>query len=166
MIVRVRQEKSGDARLVAYVVACDGELPTVSAMRRHIQAKLPHYMVPSAYVIMDALPLAPNGKIHLKALPAPGRGRPRLDVPFAPPRTPVERAVTEIWAQVLGLDELGVDDEFVDLGGNSLMATQVASRVLDRFKIGVPAEQMLSAATAGEMALRVTQALADRGAPP
>ncbi|MEU9835857.1 amino acid adenylation domain-containing protein [Streptosporangium sp. NPDC048047] len=131
--VVVREDRPGDRRLVAYVV---GEPPDRAALKR----VLPDYMVPSATVAVEALPLTPNGKLDRRALPAPAAGRDD-GAPFTEPSTPTERAVAEVWAQVLGTGRIGVDDDFFDLGGHSLLATQVIAKlrgsgvgVMDLFK--------------------------------
>ena len=157
-IVRAREDRPGEPRLVAYVVADGPDPPSVSSIRRHLAEKLPGYMIPSAYVVMDSLPLAPNGKVYLKGLPVPSRQRPELDTPFVAPLTPVERALAEIWANVLDLEEVGTDDDFLAVGGNSLLATRVRSRILDMFQVDVPLKDMSRAPTVAGMALAVLAA--------
>ena len=90
---------------------------------------LPDYMVPSAFVMLDSLPLTPNGKLDRRALPAPDTARPDLESPLLAPRTPIEEALAAIWAEVLTLDEVGVHDNFFDLGGDSLLTMKVISRL-------------------------------------
>src|SRR6185369_1040539 len=93
---------------------------------------------PTALVRLDALPLTSNGKIDRSALPAPGKSRPKLDTPLALPQTAAEETLAKIWAEVLGFDQIGTHDNFFDLGGNSLSAMRVISRILDRFKVELP----------------------------
>ncbi|TGN90761.1 amino acid adenylation domain-containing protein [Bradyrhizobium yuanmingense] len=127
-IVLVQRNHGGDMRLVAYVAVRGGvrrdggEL--ASALRDHLRACLPDYMVPSAFVSLDALPLTPNGKVDRKALPAPENGayaRRR----FEPPRGEVEQVVADIWAELLGVDRIGRSDHFFELGGHSLLAVRM-----------------------------------------
>jgi acyl carrier protein len=91
-------------------------------------------MVPATYVVLDALPLLPSGKVDRRALPEPTAGRPDLAVSFVDPRNEVEAALAAIWAEVLGLDAIGVHDEFLDLGGDSLSASRIIARVSDQFE--------------------------------
>jgi acyl carrier protein len=107
-------------------------------LRRTLREKLPEYMVPSVFVVLEAFPLSPNGKINRRALPEPDSARPDLEEPFVAPRSPVERVVAGIWADVLDLDEVGIDDGFIDLGGSSLLATQVAARLQEIFSMEMP----------------------------
>jgi len=127
-----------DKRLVGYVVAKAGQKPTVSGMHHFLREKLPDYMVPSAFVTLDALPLTPSGKIDRRALPAPDSTRPELEGAFVAPETPTEKEMARIWTQVLGLEQIGIHDNFFELGGHSLLATQVASRVRATFQIEIP----------------------------
>ncbi|WP_197321532.1 non-ribosomal peptide synthetase [Saccharomonospora sp. NB11] len=125
-VVVAREDGRGDKRLVAYVVADDSEAASPATLRAHLVERVPEYMVPSAVVLLDEFPLNANGKVDHKALPEPTvvtAGR-----TVASPRTPAERALAEVWAAVLGLDQVGVDDNFFGLGGDSLQAIEVASR--------------------------------------
>ncbi|HLK77003.1 MAG TPA: amino acid adenylation domain-containing protein [Streptosporangiaceae bacterium] len=122
----VKEFRPGDRRIVAYVVG-DGE-PDRTALREAVRRRLPDYMVPAAFVALDALPLSPAGKLDRAALPVPGPA----EAPAGPreePRTEAERAVAGVWRDVLGVTEVGRDDDFFDLGGHSLLATQVVARL-------------------------------------
>src|SRR5207302_8689474 len=103
----------------------------VNDLRSFLKAKLPEYMVPSAFVTLESLPLMPNGKIDCRALPAPNRVEPPLEEVFVAPRTPTEHRLAKIWAEVLGVARVGANDDFFALGGESLKATRVIARVLD-----------------------------------
>ena len=159
--VHAREDRPGEPRLVAYLVPSGPQAPIVSSLQRRLAARLPDYMIPSAYVFLPALPLAPNGKVYLKGLPPPGRERPELDVPFTAPRTPIEEVLAQVWADVLDLDRVGVEDSFLALGGNSLLATRVISRVRDRLGVVVEQKDMMMTPTVARMALIVAQALVD-----
>ncbi|HEX6290385.1 MAG TPA: amino acid adenylation domain-containing protein [Herpetosiphonaceae bacterium] len=143
-----------DARLVAYVVAQQqhgtAEL-SVSALRRFLEPRLPEYMVPSAFVFLDALPLTPNGKIDRKALPAPDSARPELEATFVAPQTPEEEALAAIWQNVLGLERVGIHDNFFALGGDSMRSIRVLSQARDRgFSLSL--QQLFQHQTIGELA--------------
>jgi acyl carrier protein len=109
--------------------------------------------------MVDKLPLTATGKVDRRALPVPGRERPDLEVALVPPRSPVEVAVASMWQEVLGLDEVGVHDDFLDLGGQSLQAMQIASRIAQRFAVELSTQALLECATVAEVALAVTGAL-------
>jgi len=150
--VVVARRRHGDDALVAYVVPANGRTPDVGALRRRLAAQLPGYMIPSACVVLDALPLLPNGKVNRRALPDPGTTRPDLDVPFVAPRNDAEAAIAQIWTDLLALDRVGVHDDFLDLGGDSLMATRIIARVSDRFGVSVPLRLLWGASTVARMA--------------
>ncbi|HEY0022711.1 MAG TPA: amino acid adenylation domain-containing protein [Longimicrobium sp.] len=143
------REDAGEQRLVAYVV---GDVPT-DELREHARRSLPEYMVPSAIVALDALPLTPNGKLDRKALPAPdyAAGADR----YVAPRTPAEEVLAGIWAEVLHLERVGVEESFFDLGGHSLLATRVVSRVRELFGVELPLRALFEGPTVAELALRV-----------
>ncbi|HEV3051065.1 MAG TPA: amino acid adenylation domain-containing protein, partial [Longimicrobium sp.] len=127
--VIVREDETGDRRLVAYVV---GEA-AAEALRDRLRQSLPEYMVPSAFVALDALPLTANGKLDRKALPAPEFAS--AEEGYVAPRTRVEEVLARIWAEVLGLERVSVEDSFFDLGGHSLLATRVVSRIREVFDL-------------------------------
>jgi acyl-coenzyme A synthetase/AMP-(fatty) acid ligase/acyl carrier protein len=150
--VLANQTGSGDSRLIAYVVPRTQLAPTVTGMRNFLQSRLPDYMIPSAFVILDRLPLMATGKIDRRALPDPGRSRPALDSPYIAPRTPEEEQLAEIWTEVLSLEQVGVVDNFFDLGGHSLSATQVVSRVIKTFRLEIPLKALFESPTIEKMA--------------
>jgi amino acid adenylation domain-containing protein/non-ribosomal peptide synthase protein (TIGR01720 family) len=127
-VVVAREDRAGEKRLVAYVIARDGQTPAVSELRAHLQERLPDYMVPSAFVSLAELPLTSNGKVDKRALPAPDAARPELGDDFVAPRTPAEETLCSIWAEVLGVERVGVGDNFFELGGDSILSIQVVAR--------------------------------------
>jgi amino acid adenylation domain-containing protein len=128
-------------------------------LRRYLEARLPDYMVPSFFVVMDALPLSRNGKVDRHALPAPEQVRPELDEDFISPRTPVEATLAGIWSDVLALDKIGVHDNFFNLGGHSLLATQVNSRIREALRLELPLRRLFEYPTIAELAASIEQTL-------
>jgi amino acid adenylation domain-containing protein len=147
--VIVREDVPGDKRLVAYVVG-DVEAEEV---RAYLRGSLPEYMLPAAFVFMDALPLTPNGKVDRKALPAPEYAS--AEERYVAPRTPVEEVLAGIWAEVLRLERVGVEESFFDLGGHSLLATRMMSRVRELFGVELPLRALFEGPTVAQMAGRV-----------
>ncbi len=156
--VLVREDVPGDRRLVAYTVAAAGaQAPSAGDLRTHLRRHLPEYMVPAAFVALDAMPLTPNGKTDRRALPAPDS---RRDVAseYTAPRDAVEEAVTAIWSQLLGVETVGVHDNFFDLGGHSLLATQVTSRIRKVLGADLPVRTLFTAPTPAGLAAAVAAA--------
>ncbi|HEX6719149.1 MAG TPA: amino acid adenylation domain-containing protein [Pyrinomonadaceae bacterium] len=114
--------------LVAYVVPEQQQGPTVSDLRQFLRERLPDYMLPTAFVVVDRLPLTPAGKIDRNALPSPGPARPELATRYESPRTFVEQTLADLWSQVLGLQQVGIHDNFFDLGGDSILSLQIITR--------------------------------------
>jgi amino acid adenylation domain-containing protein len=153
-----REDVPADKRLVAYVVPKDASSPTTYELRNFLKEKLPEYMVPSAFVVLEALPLTSNGKVDRRALPAPDARRPEQDNALVEPRTPAETALAKIWAQVLRLERVGVHDNFFDLGGHSLLAMQVISRVREAFRVEVSLRSLFETPTVAGLAGVIQQA--------
>lgn len=128
VVVVAREDTPGIKRLVAYVVARGRAALTTSELRSFVRERLPEYMVTSFFVLLDALPMTPSGKVDRRALPAPEQTRPELADDYVAPRNPTEQLLADIWVQVLGIQRVGVYDNFFDLGGESLMSVQVVSR--------------------------------------
>jgi acyl-CoA synthetase (AMP-forming)/AMP-acid ligase II/acyl carrier protein len=151
-VVLLREDAPGVRYLAAYVVRsaepAGAAEDDAQAIRHHLQQRLPAYMVPTALVLLDAFPLTPNGKIDRRTLPAPERlgARERTRVP---PRTPVERTVAEVWAEVLGLsaESLSIEDDFFALGGNSLLATRTVARLRARYGVELPVRALFESPT-------------------
>ena len=124
-VVTAQNLADDDKRLVAYLSARDGHPATVGELRAHLLERLPEHMVPAWFLWLDSIPLSPNGKVDRKALPPPTRARPLLAEPYAEARTPIECRIVEIWHEVIPVDQIGIDDRFFDLGGNSLGLVRV-----------------------------------------
>jgi len=122
-----------------------------------LTAKLPDYMVPSVFVFLDKMPVIGIGKIDRNALPAPANSRPALDKPYVPPRTLLEEELSRIWAEVLSLDQVGIHDNFFDLGGHSLAATRVVSQVIKNFQLELPLQSLFQSPTIAETAAVITE---------
>ena len=127
-VVLAREDSPGDKRLVAYVAGSNGAEPAAAALRAALQRELPDYMVPAAFVVLDALPLTSNGKVDRKALPAPDIGA-QVAPQYVAPRTPAEETLCRIWAEVLGIERAGIEDNFFELGGHSLLAVTLIERM-------------------------------------
>ncbi|MET0396580.1 MAG: amino acid adenylation domain-containing protein [Longimicrobiaceae bacterium] len=163
-VVVAREDGSGDRRLVAYVVGGEGAPPPdAAALRERLEERLPGFMVPAAWVVLDRLPLLPNGKLDRGALPEPDLA-PGAD--YVAPRTPTEERVAAIWAEVLGVERAGVHDGFFELGGHSLRASQVITRVRAAFGVELPMTALFDAPTIAELAERVAAGAESPGLPP
>ena len=154
-VVIAREDVSGDKRLVGYVVPAAGFTIQFADLRNWVKERLPEYMVPAAWVEMARLPLSPNGKVDRKNLPAPEYSRPELAADYQGARTPTEEVMAGIWAEVLKLDQVGVNDNFFELGGHSLLATQVVSRVRHAFQVELPLRALFEAPTVDALTRRV-----------
>lgn len=156
--VIVREDAPGVRRLVAYVVFRDGAESAGGNVREYVKTSLPEYMIPSAVVPLDALPLLPNGKIDRNALPAPdesadARGSSGTDAP----RTNVEKTIARIWSSMLGVKDVGIRENFFDLGGHSLLATQVISRMREALHVDLPLISLFESPTVEGLASLVEE---------
>lgn len=124
--------------LVAYLVLDQKSAPTIGELRSFLKQRLPSYMIPSAFVALNALPLTSNGKVDRRALPEPYQSRLEAEEAFVAPSTPDEHALAVIWTEVLGIERVGINDNFFNLGGHSLLATQIISRVRHAFRLDLP----------------------------
>ena len=129
VVVARARDSSGEKELIGYIVTTQESLVSVHEVRRFLQGNLPEYMIPSAFVFLNALPLTPNGKVDRNALPSVDGARPELDRAFIEPRTEIEELISQVWREVLKIDRIGVYDNFFDLGGHSLLATRVIARL-------------------------------------
>ncbi|MFL5381523.1 MAG: amino acid adenylation domain-containing protein, partial [Longimicrobiaceae bacterium] len=150
-VVVAREDEAGTRRLVAYVV---GDVEA-GVLREHLRRELPDYMVPAAFVPLERLPLTPSGKLDRRALPAPELAS--AEERYVAPRTPVEEVLAEIWAEMLRLERVGVEESFFELGGHSLLATRVVSRVRELFGVELPLRALFEGPTVAELAVRVEE---------
>jgi len=162
--VTTRRSAADEARLVAYIVPASHPAPTVSAIRRHLSARLPDFMIPSACVVLDALPLNDNAKVDRRALPPPTPARPELDPVFVGPQNLLQYQLTQVWERLLGVRPIGVHDDFFDLGGHSLLAARMIDEVERALGRKVPLSVVLSGSTiehlAGSLQMEATDLLA------
>ena len=152
-VVIAREDDPGNKRLVAYLVAHDLSTYDSSELFDYLKEVLPSYMIPAAFVLLDALPLTPNGKIDRLALPVPERAGHGREDGFVAPRSPVEEVLAEIWVGVLGVDRVGAHDNFFELGGHSLLATQIVSRVQETFQTRLPLQKVFEEPTVAALAI-------------
>lgn len=157
--VVARDHISGTKTLVAYLVPKNQPLQ-VSTLRRSLAEMLPSYMLPAVFVMLESLPVTGSGKVDRRALPEPDAARPDLESPFFAPRTPNEQELATIWSEVLDLDHVGIHDNFLELGGDSLLASQVISRVIGTFRVELPLRSLFEAPTVADMAVAITQSQA------
>ena len=150
VVITARVDTPGAQRLVAYIVPQQQKAPTISELRQFLKPKLPEYMVPYAFVFLEALPMTANGKIDRRALPAPELDRELLDK-FVAPRTPIEEILVLVWALVLKVEQVGIYDNFFELGGNSLLATQVISRLREAFQVELPLRCLFESPTVAQL---------------
>jgi amino acid adenylation domain-containing protein len=137
-VVIDRDDSPGEKRLVAYWLAADGQAAADEELRQYLRSRLPEYMVPSAFVRLDAFPLTPNGKIDRRALPSPDSGRQGTSHEYLAPRDEHEQSLAEIWSKLLNRTPIGANDNFFELGGHSLLATRLALQIRDRFAVNLP----------------------------
>ncbi|MFE7619211.1 amino acid adenylation domain-containing protein, partial [Streptomyces sp. NPDC057496] len=148
----VREDRPGDRRLTGYVVPAAGARPQEDELRRSVAGRLPEYMVPSAVVVLDELPTTPHGKLDRRALPAPAH---RSRSHGRPPRDDRERTLCRIYAEVLGVPEVGVEDDFFALGGHSLLATRLVNRIRSEFTDELDVRAVFEARTVAALATRL-----------
>ncbi len=158
VLVLAREDTPGDKRLVAYAVPRHSPPPTASELRSFLKDKLPEYMLPSAFVLLEAFPVTPNGKVDRRALPEPDQADAEPSATFVAPRTPTEEILVGVWAQVLGIKRVSIHDNFFELGGHSLLATQIISRLRDVFQVELPLRSLFEAPTVAGLAEKVERA--------
>jgi acyl carrier protein len=151
-VVVAREDRKGDIRLVAYVVAHEGREIDGVELRRTFSERLPDYMVPSFVVTVDELPLTRNGKVDLAALPAPEAARRSRDENYVAPRNEIEAAITRVWQEALSVERIGVNDNFFDAGGHSLLMVQVHNKLSDMFDKQISIVEMFAKPTISALA--------------
>ncbi|MBV8859296.1 MAG: amino acid adenylation domain-containing protein, partial [Acidobacteria bacterium] len=154
-VVVARADAPGEQRLVAYVTRAVSEAGRAlddAGLRSHLRSLLPEHMIPSAFVVLDEMPLTPNGKVDRKALPAPGQPRRADDESYLPPRNELERTIASVWREVLGVEQVGVDDNFFDLGGHSLLMIKANARLREQLKRELSMVDMFQYPTVGALA--------------
>jgi amino acid adenylation domain-containing protein len=158
-VVLVHTTERKDQQLIAYVVSHPEVALSIAELRSFLREQLPEYMVPAAFVELDALPLTPNGKLDRRALPAPEQSYLSTDACFVPPHTPIEEILANIWAEVLGIESIGIYTNFFELGGHSLLATQVISRVRQAFQVEIPLRCLFEFPTLADFASTIETVL-------
>jgi acyl carrier protein len=161
-VVVARKNNSGEEQLTAYYVPTRRPGPNFGELRAFLRSKLPEYMIPRTFVILEAIPLTATHKIDRKALPDPSTSRPDMATPYVAPRNPIERDLAQIWSEVLSVDEIGIHDEFLALGGDSLDATRIISRVIVSFKVQLPIGAVFDSPTIASMAAVIADKLGKR----
>ena len=155
------EDNGGAKRLVAYVVFRPGQALTVRELRGFLKEKLSRYMLPASIVTLDILPLTPSGKVDRRGLPAPGRTRPELDIPVTKPRNLVESTVAKIWSGLLKLDEIGIHDNFFDLGGDSLVASRLIASIGKTFQVAFSLHNLFATPTVAGVAEQIEKSAGD-----
>ncbi|HEX6770050.1 MAG TPA: amino acid adenylation domain-containing protein, partial [Candidatus Binatia bacterium] len=157
----VGEDEVNEKRLLCYVVPQQEAMPVPDELRGFLRKKLPEHMVPSAFILLNGLPRTPHGKLDRNALPAFDENLARPDDKYATPRTPIETSLSEIWSEILRVERIGIHDNFFDLGGHSLMAIRLISRIRDTFKLDLPLRDIFETPTVSGIAQRL-QEIADR----
>lgn len=161
VVVVAQEQEFGDKRLVAYMVCGQQLAPTFSDLRDFLQERLPDYMVPSAFVLLDAFPLTPNGKIDRRALPAPEESQLPSGQEWVAPESLLEKKLAEIWSEVLNVERIGIYDNFFNLGGHSIMAIRVLNRINQHFNVNLSVRNVFEEPTIAGLALLIEESLID-----
>ena len=146
-VVVMQDSVSGDKRLVAYIVPQRNDMPASGELRSYLKAKLPSYMVPSAFVTLEAFPLTTNGKLDYDALPPSRSQDAQEDVEYVAPRDETERVLCRVWSEVLGVNRISLDEDFFAIGGHSLLAAKLFARLDEAFGRSLPLGVLFSAPT-------------------
>jgi len=157
-VAAIRNAADGEQYIAAYVVPSGDAAPVPGELRAFLKDRLPEFMLPSTWINLERLPLMPNGKLDLTALPEPDRGNRGVDVPFVRPATALEQMLAEIFAEALGVSQVGVHDNFFSLGGHSLLATRVVTRIRKLFNATLPLRRFFEGPSVAEVAAQLTAA--------
>jgi len=157
VVVRGGADSSDDKHLAAYMIAASEQEPTVGDLRGFLMESLPEYMVPTAFVFLDALPLTPNGKVDRKALPSPEGVHPKLGSEYVAPQSEIERTVASIWQEVLKVEKVGIDDNFFDLGGHSMLLVRIQGKLSEAFDRDISIIELFKYPTVNTLAQYVAQ---------
>jgi len=159
--VAAREDGSGNKRLVAYVVREEGgegsEAEFVTVLKTYSANSLPEYMIPSQFVFLEALPLTPSGKVDRKSLPEPEVGQRQVEGTYVSPRTEIEKQLAEIWSQLLRIEQIGIHDNFFQVGGHSLLAIQIVSRIRAIYNVEVSLRVLFESPTIIALAAHIEQ---------
>lgn len=151
-VVVAREDRPGEKRLVAYLVAAQEQHIAIDEVRELLKSRLPEYMIPAAFVILNALPVMHNGKVDRHQLPEPEQSCPEREQLFVAPRTIIEEMLTVVWSELLGVEQIGVHHNFFELGGHSLLGTQLVARVRKLFRVELPLRLLFDSPTIAGMA--------------
>jgi len=153
-VVVASDDAQGGKQLVAYLIVATTP-PAISELRTLLRRKLPDYMMPSAFVVLESLPLNASGKVDRLALPAPNQSQSKTQEDFVPPRTPIEDVLGTIWADTLGLDRVGINDDFFSLGGHSLLVARIVARVREALQVELPMRTLFESSSVAALAVEV-----------
>ena len=154
----VREDIPGDKRLVAYVVPADPPRDITGELRSYMKAKVPDYVIPAAFVQLEEFKLTGSGKVDRQALPVPDQSRPTLQAAYVAPRNELEETIAQIWREVLGMERVGIHDDFFEIGGNSLLAMQIIAKVSNTLDVYLPLHRLFDTPTIAGLALNVESA--------
>jgi len=161
-VVIAREDAPGDKRLIAYLVVEQGQSPSISELRSFLKQKLPEYMVPSAFVMLGEMPLTPNGKVDRRALPEAPNCCLKSETGYLAPRTEVEQKIAAVWRETLGVEKVGINDNFFDLGGHSILIVHVHSKLLRALNVDLSIVNMFQYPTISSLAKYLSEELSEQ----
>ena len=161
-VLLAREDEPGDTYLVAHLVSREGSPPAADDLRAYLRERLPDFMIPLHYLALDEFPHTPNQKIDRKALPAPQYDAHASDTTSAGARTPTEKTLARIWSEILGVSRIRVHDDFFELGGQSLIAIRLISRVREALDVDVPLKSLFATPTIAGLAATLDQLRIER----
>ncbi|MDZ7963734.1 MAG: amino acid adenylation domain-containing protein [Nostoc sp. DedSLP03] len=161
-VVVLYGSEAREKRLIAYIVLIQEQIITSEQLREFLKLKLPEYMLPSAFIFLDTLPLTSNGKVNRRALPAPNEALSNQGRAFVPPQTPAEEVLIQIWQEILSLERIGIHDNFFDLGGHSLLAMQLVNHIHQKFDLELSVRQLFQSQTVAQLVDTMAHIAGDR----